>query len=284
MTEEILGASFIASFLAGMIALFAPCCISFLLPAYFGSIFKERQRVLLMTVIYSFGIFCVFLPIILGAYFIFSWYMEYHDTVFIVGSVFMIIIGIAILRGFHLPMPKRLTNIQNRLKLQKVGSVYLLGLLSGLSTTCCAPVLLGVVSLTAFTQEAWQAISIGVFYVLGMVTPLYLASFYVDKTNVLSKSFFRRPITKNVTVSQLLSFIIFTGMGSVIFILTLLGKIEMEKWAKGFSAWSADLMVKMQNIFADYILLDRLAAFVIIVVLFLIIRAAWRRRGNHFEI
>ena len=38
--------SLIAAYIAGMVALFAPCCISYLFPAYLGNIFKERKQVL----------------------------------------------------------------------------------------------------------------------------------------------------------------------------------------------------------------------------------------------
>ena len=58
--------SLIAAFLAGMVALFAPCCITFLLPAYLGSVFKERKRVLLMTLVFGAGIFVVLMPAVLG--------------------------------------------------------------------------------------------------------------------------------------------------------------------------------------------------------------------------
>ena len=40
--------SLIAAFVAGMVALLAPCCITFLLPAYLGGVFKEKQKVLLI--------------------------------------------------------------------------------------------------------------------------------------------------------------------------------------------------------------------------------------------
>jgi len=46
--------SLFASFIAGMVALFAPCCITFLLPAYFANVFKEKKRVVLMTFIPEF--------------------------------------------------------------------------------------------------------------------------------------------------------------------------------------------------------------------------------------
>src|SRR3972149_6193394 len=59
--------SLVAAYLAGMVALFAPCCISYLLPAYLGNIFKERKQVLFMTLVYSLGILVVLLPVVLGA-------------------------------------------------------------------------------------------------------------------------------------------------------------------------------------------------------------------------
>ena len=39
--------SIIASFLGGMLALFAPCCITFMLPAYFAYTFKQKKAILL---------------------------------------------------------------------------------------------------------------------------------------------------------------------------------------------------------------------------------------------
>ena len=45
--------SLIAAFVAGMVALFAPCCVTFLLPAYLGNVFKEKERVLFMTLVLS---------------------------------------------------------------------------------------------------------------------------------------------------------------------------------------------------------------------------------------
>jgi len=98
--------SLIASFIAGMVALFAPCCFSYLLPAYFGNIFKEKKRVILMTLIYSLGIFVVMLPIVLGAKVLAGLIFQLHDQTYIIGSLFMILVAILAFLGIKLPMPQ----------------------------------------------------------------------------------------------------------------------------------------------------------------------------------
>ena len=70
MENVLFQTSLIAAFVAGMVALFAPCCITFLLPAYLGSVFKEKEKVILMTLVFGAGIFTVLLPAVLGVAFI----------------------------------------------------------------------------------------------------------------------------------------------------------------------------------------------------------------------
>ena len=44
-------ASLVTAFIAGVAALFAPCCITVLLPAYLGSIFRQKATIMLMTLV-----------------------------------------------------------------------------------------------------------------------------------------------------------------------------------------------------------------------------------------
>ena len=220
-TEALLQVSLLASFIAGMVALFAPCCISYLLPAYFGNIFKERRRILLMTTVYSLGIFVVMLPVVLGARAISNALFELHDQTYIIGGAILIIVSITALLGLKFPMP----NIKSR---QTSGhpdiiSTFTLGLVSGITSACCAPVLLGVITLSSFSASSVQALGVGIFYVLGMVTPLYIASFFIHKHNILSKPIFRKVVTTYkirgrehlITISNVISAAIFFIAGVV---------------------------------------------------------------------
>jgi cytochrome c biogenesis protein CcdA len=225
--------SLLASFIAGMVALFAPCCITFLLPAYFANVFKEKKRVVLMTFIYSLGIFTVMLPVVLGARALTQVFFNFHDQTYVIGGVFLVFVGFSTLLGFKLPMP----NFNFTKKAEDPLSTYLLGIISGITSACCAPVLIGVIALSSLSPTTAQSLLVGFFYVLGMVTPLYLASLFIDKRNLLEKPIFRRPFREviflgkshMITVSNLISFIMFAGMGVLIIFLALSGKLAMNR-------------------------------------------------------
>src|SRR3989344_8584103 len=225
--------SLLASFIAGMVALFAPCCITFLLPAYFANVFKEKKRVVLMTFIYSLGIFTIMLPVVLGARALTEAFFNLHDQTYVLGGLFLIFVGFTTLLGFKLPMP----NFNFTKKADDPLSTYILGIISGITSACCAPVLIGVIALSTLSPNTIQSLSVGFFYVLGMVTPLYVASLFIDKRNILEKPVFRKPIREvsflgkihMITVSNLISYFMFVGMGLLIIYLAISGKLAMGR-------------------------------------------------------
>lgn len=229
--ELLLSASIIAAFIAGVAALFAPCCITVLLPAYFASIFRERYKVFLMTFIFFLGILTVFLPIGLGAAALGRVFSQYHNAIFGIGGAFLILLGFILLTGKHFSMPFR---VNPSLKKHNAFSVFVLGIFSGIATTCCAPVLAGVLALAALPGSiAWGGIYT-LSYVFGMVAPLFLLSLFMDKTGItqkLSKTFQKQIEYSlgskkiDITVSETVSGITFLAMGSLILYLALANKL-----------------------------------------------------------
>ena len=229
--------SLIASFIAGMVALFAPCCFSYLLPAYFGNIFKEKKRVILMTLIYSLGIFTVMLPVVLGAKVLASLVFQLHDQTYILGSLFMILVAVLAFLGIKLPMPQITQRQPGR---PDVVSTFTLGLFAGVTSSCCAPVLLGVMTLSALTPGLAASLLVGAVYVLGMVTPLYLASAFIDQKKLLEKPIMKRQITTLVLagktypifVSNIIAGVTFGLTGILMLYLTLSGRLGMPEPTK----------------------------------------------------
>lgn len=229
--ELLLNASIIAAFIAGVAALFAPCCITVLLPAYFASIFRERYKVFLMTFIFFLGILMVFLPIGLGAAALGQFFSQYHNTIFGIGGIFLIALGLILLVGKHFSVPFQ---VSPSLKRHNAGSVFALGIFSGIATTCCAPVLAGVLTLAALPGSiAWGGIY-ALSYVFGMVAPLFLLSLAMDKTGItqkLSKTFQKQVGYSlgnkkvSITVSEAISGVTFLAMGTLIIYLALANKL-----------------------------------------------------------
>lgn len=220
--EPLINASFIASFLAGVAALFAPCCITVLLPTYFASIFRQKTTIFLMTFIYFLGLLVVFLPIGLGASALTQVFSSYHNTIFSLGAIFLVLLGAALITGRHLALPFML---YPQLKNYDFGSVFVLGIFSGVATTCCAPVLAGVLALSILPGSVILGGAYALTYVLGMVVPLFIIALLIDKTNLTQRAFFFKKTVSytlfskkvSTTISAFLSGLMFLILGVIIF-------------------------------------------------------------------
>lgn len=252
--ELLLGASLIATFIAGVAALFAPCCIAVLLPSYFASIFREKYKVFLMTFIFFLGIFTVFLPIGLGAGILSQIFKQYHDIVYGLAGIFMLVLGVILLLGIHFSLP---INVHPAFKKHNAISVYTLGIFSGIATTCCAPVLAGVLTLSALPGSfIWGGI-FSLVYVFGMVLPLFVLSVLIDKSYFTQKitKIFQKAITYplgkkiiRITISEAISGGVFLFMGLLIIVLDILGKLYMsEEYQRQMNIFLINLTGKVND-------------------------------------
>lgn len=229
--ELFIGASVVVAFIAGVAALFAPCCITVLLPSYFASIFRERRKVFLMTFIFFLGILSVFLPMGLGAAALGQLFGRYHNLLFTIGGLFVTALGVTLLTGKHFSMP---WSIHPSLKKYNAFSVFTLGVFSAIATTCCAPVLAGVLALAALPGSVFLGGIYAASYVFGMVAPLFFISIFLDKVNLTSR--FSRALNKTVeyplagkrvkiVVSEIISGLTFLAMGVTILYLAFTNRL-----------------------------------------------------------
>src|SRR3989344_1892079 len=225
--------SLIAAFVAGMVALLAPCCITFLLPAYLGGVFKEKEKILLMTLIFGLGIFAVMLPAVLGIALISKLTFRYHDPIYILGGIVMLLVSIVTFLGIKLPMPHLPGGTQK--EKPDILSVFTLGVFSGITSACCAPVLIGILALTFLSPNFFGALAIGAMYVLGMVAPLLVISVFLDGkmpgVKILRRCLFTVKIFRKefaVLTSNLIAAGVFAFTGWLILVLTLQEKLAMN--------------------------------------------------------
>ena len=178
MDSVLLGSSVLGGFIGGIVALLAPCCVTVLLPSYFAATFKGLGNLLHMTFLFAAGIAVVILPIALGLAALGSLFSEYHTLLFLVGGLFLLSLGVMTLRGrgFELPFAKA-PSFTSR----PGASIFALGVFSGAASSCCAPVLIGVLTLTALTTSFPGAVAVSLAYVFGMVFPLFALALVGDR-------------------------------------------------------------------------------------------------------
>src|SRR3989338_2763018 len=246
--------SIVAAFITGVAALFAPCCITVLLPSYFGSIFRAKSKVFLMTFIFFLGVLTVYFPLGAGIAALGQVFNRFHNIILAIGSIFLITLGFSLLTGlsFSLPMP-----VHPALKSHNAGSVYFLGILSGIATTCCAPVLAGVLALAALPGSIFWGSIYTISYVSGMVAPLFLLSLFLDKVNFTTKfrQMFRKPVVYplgsrkiSVPFAEFLSGVIFILMGVMTIALAYMNKLSSHsEFQTRVNIASAQLIRSIRN-------------------------------------
>src|SRR3989339_102670 len=224
-TNFLFGISLTASFLAGVLALFAPCCITFLFPSYLGTIFKENKRVMYYTLIFAVGLAFILVPIALGLRFAILFLDSYHQEIYYFGAFVMFLMGIMTLKPIlHLPQMFHVSGIRG--KRVNTASVFGLGLMSGLTSACCAPVLFAAVTLTSLSPSLFQALIVSLAYVVGIVMPLFVMSLFYEK----SASKIAGPNRQKIyNVLRYAGSAIFFITSIVIAILNFQGKLQMDE-------------------------------------------------------
>lgn len=249
MGELLIGTTLLASFLGGMVALLAPCCISVMLPAYLATGFRHRGGVVPATLVFGAGVATVILPIGLGATALSRLFIEQHVWLFSIGGLLMITGGGAVLAGWkpNLPMPGA-----RGVKEGSFGSAYVLGAFSGVASACCAPVLAGVAILAGASASFPAALAIGGAYVAGMIAPLAVIALVWDRrreraTRLLTERTVRLGIGRgwrSIPLGTAVSGLLMIGMG------LLAGVLAFTDVGMGASGWQVAVSGWLQHISA----------------------------------
>ncbi|WP_372595259.1 cytochrome c biogenesis CcdA family protein [Actinotalea sp.] len=182
--------SVLAAFFAGGVALFAPCCIVFLAPSYLaGAVKNRRWRLLPLTFIFAAGLALVLVPITLGAGLLAGAIAQYHAVLYYGGALLMFVLAALSLSGRMWSLPSFLASPDT--SRGDGASFFALGVFSGIASSCCAPVLIGVMTLSALSGSAIGGLTLGMAYVFGMVFPLFVMALVWDKAALSDKRWLR---------------------------------------------------------------------------------------------
>lgn len=275
-TEQIIfSASIIVAFLSGIVALFAPCCITFLLPAYISQILRVRVKILLGTALFGLGIATVMLPIALGFREIVIFFGRFHTTTYVIGGLAMVFFGIWTLFGKKMRLPFSFSPKSG----DKVGlgSLYGLGVISGVTSACCAPVLTGALMLAGFSATLLKTIAVGFAYVAGMVFPLFIGALFWESNPLKPlRSFLAKPIFR-LSRGNFISGILFMLVGVSLAVLALLGKIAMPSGQGAFGALMNRLVFSVGSFLKNYTFLEYIFLGILIVFAVLLAKKIGKR-------
>lgn len=224
-----LGGSLLAAFVAGSVALFAPCCIVVMFPSFLAaSVRNHRWRLVPLAFVFAAGVATVMLPVTLGLSLLTESLLRYHTVVYAVGA--LLLLGLAVLSlvdgTWSLPFLRSSPDISRT----DSAGVYALGVFSGAASACCAPVLAGVLTLSAVAPGVASGVGIGLAYVFGMVFPLVVMTLLWDRlrpehAHLGSRqvSFRVGPVRGSTTTAGLAASAMFLAMGVVLAIVAFTG-------------------------------------------------------------
>lgn len=190
--------SILAAFFAGGVALFAPCCIVFLAPSYMAVAVKNRRwRLLPLTFVFAAGLALVLVPITLGMSLVSATIANYHAMLYYLGGALMLALAAYALSGRMWSMPSFLRAPDT--SRGDTASFFALGVFSGIASSCCAPVLAGVMTLSALSGSAVGGVLLGLAYVFGMTFPLFVMALAWDRFQLGERRWLRaRPVRLHV--------------------------------------------------------------------------------------
>ncbi len=243
MHQVLFGTALLVSFLGGMVALLAPCCVSVMLPAYFATGFARRTGIAAATAVFAAGVATLIVPIGLGASALAAALPAHHLLIFSVGGAAMLAAGVAVLAGWKpmLPMPGLRSPSGHG-----YGAAYLLGLFSGIASACCAPVLAGVVVLTGSAASFTSAVAVSGTYVAGMVAPLAVLALVWEgrdwgSSRLLAGRTVRLGIgrfARSTPVGTAASGVVLAAMGILTLITAVTGPaMGSSGWRESMTAW-----------------------------------------------
>ena len=213
------------------------------------------------TIIFALGLSSILIPVALGFRAFIFFFDQFHREIYYLGGLFLIFMGVMTIRPlFNIP---QFFHVKPELdKKIDAFSVFGLGLMSGLSSSCCAPVLFAAVTLTSLSPTLFQAVVVSLAYVLGIVFPLFIMSLFYEKLTTKISGKNRQRIYE---VFKLLGAGIFILSGILIIVANYFNKIQMYQM-EGYTRPIRMLVFQLGKYFQNPII--DLLVFILIIFIF----------------
>ena len=266
-TEQAQAITFLAAFLAGLVALTSPCAFV-LIPVFLSYSLRSKKKALFATAAFSIGLLITFIIFGIIASVVGSFFNQYKNYFAALSGIVIIIFGIMILynKGFSIFTPKIENNKNSFISYMLFGIFF-----AGAWTPCIGPVLGSIFFLAANTGSTIKSITLLLTYAIGIIVPLLLISIFSDKINI-TRYFKVRPIKIfgiNTNLYNLISAIILFILGILILIYS--GTYPLETFIQRITPWSMGLLVLANDVIINSDLVGFIGVILALLVLVLII-------------
>lgn len=210
------GIGYGAAFLGGLLALLSPCS-ALLLPSFFAYSFGSTGRLLTRTGTFYLGLCTTLVPLGAAGSLLGGVLSTHRETVITVGGLTIIAMGVLQIvgRGFSFGFAQRA--MARRGRSDRAGSVYLLGMVYGLSGFCVGPILGSILTVAALSSSPLHGGSLLAVYALGMAMPLFALAAVWDRFDLGHRRWLRgRVLTVGrveLHTTSLLSGLFFVAVG-----------------------------------------------------------------------
>jgi len=241
----------IVALIGGLLSVLSPCSGA-LLPTYFALTFKSREKLVLNTLFFSWGVLFVSIPIGIGAHFLFFLLSNWGTVIFQTVGLLFFVIGVTTLLDIKL---FKFVSTPSFDKNQGYFATFIFGSISAFSLGACSGPILGAIATLAASTKSYLSSSILMFfYTLGILLPFIAISFGIDRSKFLQKIFVKGKIIEfslfnkrfNIHSSNLVSASIFIFVG-VIFLFFNGSLLNVERLLN----INTDIMIQWQENLLD---------------------------------
>jgi len=281
--EKALSITFLAVFIAGLVAITSPCGFV-IIPTYIATVFRNRKRILLASTAFSIGIIIMFTILGIIASIVGSFFNSFKEYFAVISGIAIMIFGIMIFlnKGFSIFTPKIDHNKKGFFNYVLFGIFF-----AGGWTPCIGPIVGSVLFLAANMGSMIKATTLLIVYGLGVVIPLIIVSLIADKYDITKyiqgKSREIKLFGKKIhtTTYNIVSAIILLIVGSVILIYK--GTSLLESYIQTVTPWSMSILLKVNYLVQNSEFMKTQTANVIgiIIALSVIIFLIYKIRKNN---
>jgi cytochrome c biogenesis protein CcdA len=217
-------ASFLASFLGGVLSLLSPCS-ALLLPAFFAYAFQSRRELAHKTVIFYLGLAATLVPLGMGISAISALVYGHRGALITVSGLLIIAFGVLQLagRGFTVgPLARlrgKVRGDSSSASSSSAAATFALGAVYGFAGFCSGPILGAILTVAAASGGALRGAGLLAVYAAGMAAPLFLMALLWDRLDLGRRRWLRgREVSLGrlrVHTTNLISGLMFITLGVV---------------------------------------------------------------------